>query len=172
MIPAGTLSDKSIMEYKKSHPPALLPPAACSTSHHIPCASFVFEPMEPISLRIKNKKQSAYILPSSFFFLFIFLLLVESHEKAYAAALVDHPQLHWSSISRFVGSGASEIDSSWEVVGAPETDRLPAVDRQVARWAKLLRGARRLAFRRRCWGLQGGWLQQVQRRGEQAIEDL
>ena len=42
----------------------------------------------------------------------------------------------------------------------------------VGRWAHLVRAASRLAFRRRERGLLGGWLSQVRKRGQLAIEDL
>ena len=39
------------------------------------------------------------------------------------------------------------------------------------RWARLVRAARRLAFRRKVWGLLGGWLREVRQRGQLAIRD-
>ena len=122
---------------QKSHPPALLPPAACSTSHHIPCASFVFEPMEPISLRIKNKNSLLISsLPPSSSYSYSFFLL---------RAMRKHMQPLWSIIRSCIGRASV---ASWDLVRLRSTvhGRLsarlrPTVDRQVARWAKLLRGA-------------------------------
>ena len=55
------------------------------------------------------------------------------------------------------------VDEGFDLVVEPPAAPAPAP--AVARWARLLVRAERLAFKRRCFGHLGSWLRQIRERG-------
>ena len=69
-------------------------------------------------------------------------------------------------VSHAAGSGASmqtAADEGFELVGDPPAAAAPTAAEY--RWALVLALARRLAFKRRCFGHLGAWLRHVRDRG-------